>query len=61
MLQNFKTRTLALFAGTAFAAATGVMFVGAATAQKQGTNQDWVRHGADWSARRATASKHCLA
>ncbi|MGB8019120.1 MAG: ABC transporter substrate-binding protein, partial [Pseudolabrys sp.] len=35
MLQNFKTRTLALFAGTAFAAATGVMFVGAATAQNK--------------------------
>src|SRR6476619_2098227 len=35
MLQNLKSRTLALFAGTALAVAAGAMFVGGATAQNQ--------------------------
>ena len=35
MLQNLKSRTLALFAGTALAVAAGAMFVGGATAQNK--------------------------
>ena len=35
MLQNLKSRTLALFAGTALAVAAGAMFVSGATAQNK--------------------------
>src|SRR6476661_724657 len=35
MLQNLKSRTLALFAGTALAVAAGALFVNAATAQNK--------------------------